>query len=269
MFEVPLRPGLPGGRWACLRELRGRDEALATGSPEMLALQLIDRLLVEVDGTTVRPGTAADLAICDRDRLLAAIYVEHFGPRVEGTRRCGSCGEVHEVGFVLPELLATLQADAVASTRSRGPATDGSYQDAAGHRFRLPSTRDRRAVMALPAQEARRQMLAACRLDDLRDGEGDDDADAALEAAMEEVGPILSLELDGSCPACGASEPLRFDILDHLAGVMALERRFLNREIHCLARAYGWGLGEILDLARSDRRAFVTLNEPPRDEAWG
>ena len=78
MFQIQLRPGLPGGRWACLRSLCGHDEALIDGTSPWEATVFLDRLLVETPGTSVGPGRAWDLALSDRDRLLATIYMQ-FG----------------------------------------------------------------------------------------------------------------------------------------------------------------------------------------------
>lgn len=256
MFDVELRPGLPGGRWACLRELRGRDEAALGDAAELAVVALIDQLLVAAAGTTVAPGMAAALALGDRDRLLAAVYRQHFGDRVDGRHTCAGCGEAFGVGLSLAALEATLVAGAAAVT---GPDEVGAYRLPGRGRFRLPTIQDRRAVAGLQVDAARAALLRTCRLDD---DAGDDDE---LEAAMEAAGPLLDLDIDAGCPSCGAAAVVHFDIVSHLHGVLRQERRWLVREVHCLARAYGWGLAEILDLPRSERRAFVSLNEPAVD----
>src|SRR5690606_15514987 len=82
MIEVDLKPGLRGGPWARLRELRGDDELWAAqgrGASSLVAVELLDRLLVAAPGTTIAPGRARELAVGDRDRLLAAIYRHTFG----------------------------------------------------------------------------------------------------------------------------------------------------------------------------------------------
>ncbi len=78
---------------------------------------------------------------------------------------------------------------------------------------------------------------------------------------------MLDLEVDAPCPECGHANTLHFGIQQMLLGALTGERPRLLGEVHVLARAYGWGLGDILGLPRVDRRAFVGLIE--RDGAGG
>src|SRR4051794_30863641 len=79
------RVALPGARrCAYLRELRGTDEEAIGGGGTLAALSLLDRLLVEGPGASVRPGGAATLTVTERDRLLAHVYRAIFGTRVRG-----------------------------------------------------------------------------------------------------------------------------------------------------------------------------------------
>lgn len=259
MLRVTLQPGLPGGRWACLRELCGRDETDLAGEEDLVAVELLDRLLVERPGTTVGPGSAAALAISDRDRLLAAVYARHFADRIEGSQRCASCGAPFEVSFSLAALLESLEPELACDD-------DGAFRLPDGRRFRLPTTLDHRRCIGLAPEAAALELLRGCLLDGAPADAGDAEV---IEAAMERAGPMLDLDVDASCPSCAHAQVVRFDIVRHLAGVMASERRWLVREIHCLAKAYGWSLGEILSLPRRERRAFVKLNEPSSlPEGW-
>lgn len=254
--RVPLQPGLPDGTWACLRELCGEDEtAFAGGRP---ATDLLDRLLVESPGSTVRPGVAWTLAVCDRDRLLAAVYRRHFGDHVSGSARCARCGEDFEIGFELSALQTSLTDAAEGVT---GPDAERLYQLADGRRFRLPTAADERAVRGLDPHEAEVALLQRC----VVEGSGGDDPQT-VQAAMEAVGPTLDLELEGRCPACDTAREVRFDIQAHLLSALAFERRWLTREVHCIASAYGWSLREIMSLPRSDRRAYVRLIAAGRAE---
>jgi hypothetical protein len=78
---------------------------------------------------------------------------------------------------------------------------------------------------------------------------------------MDGVGPVLDLDLEATCPKCGALQSVRFDIQTYLLRALAYEKRFLIHEVHRIAMAYGWGHEEILSLTREDRRAFVRLIE--------
>lgn len=265
MLQVRLHPGLPGGRWACIRPLHGHDEQLV-GTGATAATALLDRLLVEQPGTTVGPGRACELAICDRDRLLAAVYAATFGDRVESEIPCEQCDEGAEIRFSLSALVASLEADDDARAEvgvRHGPDPDGVYQLDDGIRFRLPTGVDQRAVLGQPPAQARVALLRRCLLTDERDGRTASDVDestlARVEAAMERVGATVDHSFSVACQECGAEREVRFDIQHFLLRALDHERRYLVREIHYLAATYGWSLEQILGLSRDDRRAFVRL----------
>jgi len=258
MDQIRLQPGLPGGRWACLRGLRGHDEAAVDGTSDLAAAALLERLLVEALGTTVSPAKVWELAVCDRDRLLAAVYRRHFGDRIEGDLTCRGCGEPFEMAFSLSELLASLEAEAGNGHQVTGPDDDGVYRLPDDRRFRLPTLADQRLTAGLDPEAGRRLLLERCVV------EGDPQAADDLDAAMAAVGPVVDLDLDAACSECGEEQSVRFDIRSYLLAAMAREKRWLIREIHYLATAYGWSLEEILGLPRDDRRAFVRLIEAER-----
>src|SRR5262245_26764044 len=140
MLQIVLRPGLQGGRWACLRHLCGHDEAFISGTGSVESAVFLDRLLVDTPGTTVGPGKANQLAVCDCDRLFAAIYLHYFGERIEGTSLCRECNEAFESSFSLRDLMASLEDDAAA--KATEPDEEGIYTSPDGRRFRLPRAED-------------------------------------------------------------------------------------------------------------------------------
>jgi hypothetical protein len=87
------------------------------------------------------------------------------------------------------------------------------------------------------------------------------DAPAAVEQAMEDLAPVLDLDIDTACPECGARQAVHFDVQFYLLRAIAQEQNQMLREVHRIASAYGWELDRILDLPRSERRAFVDLIE--------
>ena len=257
MLQVALQPGLPGGRWACLREPCGHDEVVVAGTDAFAATDFLDRLLVSVTGTSVGPGRAWELALCDRDRLLRAVHEQLFGDRIEATAKCTACGEGLEVSFSVRELAESQRRQA--PTTVEGPDEAGSYRALDGRRFRLPHSNDLRCVAGLHAEDAGRALLERCLVD------GDPSGDAAVvEEAMEAVGPVLDVELDARCPHCEASQQVQFDIASFLLCALYRERRWLTSEVHRLATAYGWSLDEILAIPRSLRREYVALVEAER-----
>ena len=97
MLEVLLTTGLPGGRIACLRELCARDEQLVQNTSSTTAASLLGQLLVARPGAAMLSTQLQALAVCDRDRLLAAVHRNAFGDRIETHAPCHDCGVSFEV----------------------------------------------------------------------------------------------------------------------------------------------------------------------------
>lgn len=256
MWRLAIEYGSPHG-WVSLREIRGGDEEMVEATDSANAVALLDRLLVAEAGAVVGPGQARDLAVPDRDRLLAALYVRSFGMRVESTVRCQFCEQPFDLDFALDEVLESLRAGPAAAAR-RDEA--GFFRLADGRRFRLPCGADEDAVVGLPAADRESTLLRRCVVD------GSPEADPeALALAMREAAPLLDLVVEAQCPECQRPQSARFDLQHYLLARILDERRLRTWEFHRLARAYGWSRAEILGLSRSQRRLHVELIE--RDTA--
>jgi hypothetical protein len=252
MLELQLKPGLVNGRRARLRELCGHDESLVRGTSSAVAVTLLDRLLVVGPGDTVPPGSAGDLAICDRDRLLAAVYRATFGDRIDTQGSCVHCGQPFDLQFSLAALQDSLEGEDLAE----GPDKSGHYRLPDGRVFRLPTWRDEHAIAGLEPAVARRTLAARCLVS------GDPDADPApLLAALERQAPVLDLELGARCPHCERDGAVHFDLQSFLLAALEREGQWLVREVHRIAVAYHWSHKEILDLPRSQRQLHVSLIE--------
>lgn len=268
MLLVRLEPGLPGGRWAAVRPLRGHDERALVEAAGLAAIELLDRVLVEMPGTTVAPGRAWELAVCDRDRLLAAVFTQTFDDRVETDVPCLECDKGTQVSFSLAALLSSKQPDEPGK-RSRGVASGPDeaclYTLDDGTRFRLPTGLDQRELSGFDPERARALLLGRCVVADAEAsqshtvGDLSPEARARIEAAIEYLGPTIDEHFTVECQDCGAPREVRFDIQQYLLRALEHERRYLTREIHYLACSYGWSLTEILDLPRDERRDFVAL----------
>ena len=256
MQRVPL-DFAPMAGWVALRGLSGHDEESVAGTDTEQAIALLDRLLVDIRGAAVRPGDAAELAAPDRDRLLAAVYASAFGARVECVVLCEACGERLTVEFMLAELVASLRAPSHIPGLTRH---DGAVlQLADGRRVRLPCGRDELDLLAFAPETREAELLRRC----VVEGEVGAD-DAGVLAAMEAAGPLIDLDLDSTCPSCGATRPVHFDLQFYLLSAILQETPLRTAEIHRLAATYGWGLGDILALGRLRRRAFVAEIERDR-----
>jgi hypothetical protein len=255
MFEVTLNPERAGRRLAWLRELRGRDELELAQLTPGLVTDVLDRLLVAAPAAALRPGDVAAATIADRDRLVAGLYQAAFGDQIESRADCTGCAQQFELGFPLSALLAELDrraGEAAGRYEPIGPIGDHLYELGGGVRFRLPTVADERALASDSSSSG--ALLARC----VQAVAGPIPAEA-IEAAMEALAPVLSLPLPARCALCGHDQQIDFDLLAFFLAALRRERPLFVREVHTLASTYGWSFGEIVDLPRSERRAYVEV----------
>jgi len=241
-------PSLPRAAFL-LKRIDGRlEDALAPDATGMIS-RLLGALLTD------RAGTPVDLAavpLAVHDRLVALVYLAELGPSVKGRADCRGCGESFEFGFSLTELLANQDA---AAAEIGPPADDGYWRTAAGVRIRPPTLGDARA-------EDSETLLSR-----IAGNPVPIDQHEAVSAFLEQASPLLSLDVETTCPSCRESQPVWFDLARFLLDALATERPFLIREVHLIAARYGWSHGEIMGLRRDDRRAFAALIESERSAA--
>jgi hypothetical protein len=79
----------------------------------------------------------------------------------------------------------------------------------------------------------------------------------AVERALEEADPLTNLEVQTTCPECGASLAVALDLEAELLRLLALEQPRLLDEVHRLAAAYHWSEAEILSLPGARRREYL------------
>jgi len=254
MLELPLFPGLPGGRRARLGPITGAVEQCVEPSDPGGFAVLLDQLLLADEGTTVGPGRALDLAVADHDRIAAEIYCQHYGSRVESTLHCRRCGKAFELSFDLDVMNRRMNPSGADDIE--GPDESGTFQLRAGPRFRLPTLRDQLATRELGTEHARQELFRRC-VDNDNGAENEMDV---VERAMEKVGPLISGEITANCPHCNHRESkVQFSMPQYLLEALAFEKQFLHYEVHHLARAYGWHRDEILAMPTTDRRFYVRM----------
>jgi hypothetical protein len=244
---------ISGLRRLRLSELTGFDEQFVADTHTATAISLIDRLLIRVDSSS--PNASA-LTASDRDRLLAAVYERTFGPRIHSTTHCAGCDQPFDLEFSLEQLRGMLDAPTEAAADSQ---PDGTFRTASGVRFRLPTGEDELAASAVAPDQAVRILIERCVLEPEADA-----SIAAIEDAIEQVAPVLDVDLNAVCPECGQVQIVHFDMQFYLLRAIEQSRVQVARDAHLLAMAYGWSYQEILGLPRSVRRTFVGLIEADR-----
>ena len=72
---------------------------------------------------------------------------------------------------------------------------------------------------------------------------------------------LADLSLAHRCERCGKDCETAFDVLDYLWRRIVVEARRLLREVHLIARAYGWTSETVLALSPARRAAHLALIE--------
>ncbi len=225
----------------------------AAQSPIRRALDLLIAACPEL-----APDQLAAISVGQRDAYLMVLREWTFGPRVESLAACPGCGERVELSFDLAEVRATPQAE-LSETFSL--ALDG-YEV----RFRLPDSRDLAAASGEPdAAATRKRLLASCLLAASRHGEAQaveqlpGQVVMAIVEHMARADPQADVQLGLNCPACGYNWQVTFDIVSFFWGEIETWAHRTLREVHLLARAYGWREADTLALSPWRRRYYLDM----------
>jgi hypothetical protein len=204
-------------------------------------------------------GELAALPIGRRDEQLLQLRERLFGSQLLLVVPCPRCGQPLE---------SQVRVDDLACDHVEAEAA--SYvAECDGHlvTFRLPASND---LMALShdgdAGACRAHLIDRCLLE-VRDSHGQqravsqlsDDVLADLCRKMEQADPAADMELAFTCPACGSHWQEMFDIASFLwREIHAWAQRTL-RDVHILARAYGWPEADVLALSPTRRQIYLEL----------
>jgi hypothetical protein len=202
----------------------------------------------------------ADLSLGQRDRRLFILHQWLFGPDLRGFVQCPQCRE---------RLEFTLGVPAIGDAEPVEAASEERVFSAAGFdlRFRLPNSRDLIAAAACPDSRQARQLLVQRCLQEARreeetaltGGELPEAVMAHLATRLAECDPWQEVLLDLACPACGHRWQPLLDIVTFLWAELAAQAKRLLREVHTLARAYGWREADILALSLRRRQSYLEM----------
>jgi hypothetical protein len=198
---------------------------------------------------------AADWPIGQRNRALAQLGSDCFGPSLRGWTDCLQCRE---------KLEFELDARALAAR----PLESGEPVAAGGRTFRLPTSRDLARVAAEPdARAATVRLVELCRLVGWAEPEDQAPAPTAwAEADLDAIGekmaladPLAEIMLHFDCPTCGASFDESLDLAAFIWAEIEARAKRLLVEVHMLASAYGWREAEILSLGAARRQSYLAM----------
>ncbi len=199
------------------------------------------------------------LSIGQRDARLLALRERTYGPRLDGFVECPKCSESLEFDVAVADLRAAAEPDAGEETLQL--VTDGFEL-----RFRRPHSRDLAAALGCRDPRAAHDLLVQrCVLEVRREGSplaaGELPADIAAELSrsMSEHDPQAEVLIDLRCPSCRHHWQALFDIVTYLWTELAAHAQRLLREVHTLARAYGWREADILGMSARRRRFYLDM----------
>jgi len=201
----------------------------------------------------------AALSVGQRDARLLALREWTCGPRLNGFAECPRCAEGLEFEVAVADLRVTAEPDAAEEARELD--TDGLAL-----RFRLPDSRDLAAALDCQDPAAARSLLVQrCVLEASRDGvpvahsELPAEAITGLARRMDECDLQAEVLLDLRCPACDHAWQALFDIATFFWAELAAQAKRLLREVHTLARAYGWREADILGMSARRRQFYLEM----------
>ena len=206
-------------------------------SPTGRALALLD---------AAEPGQAcAQLPIGARDAALLRLRTQLFGDDIAALAHCPACRAPLDVAFKCAD---------VSTAHSPDPGPHRLHMDGIDIAWRLPTSDDLLAVAQ--RGDAAEALLLRCLESD---APLSPQAAAALAQAIADADPQACIELALRCPDCGHDWNALFDIATFLwSEVSAMAHRLL-RDVHTLARAYGWSEAEILGMSAQRRQCYLEL----------
>jgi len=199
----------------------------------------------------------ARLPIGARDARLLSLREEMFGTQLSAGANCPHCGESVDISLSTSDIRIPVETE---STGEEFELVSGRFSV----RFRLPTTADLRWVAAAPAGVDRRMtLLRRCIVDS-----GSRSVDKlptrvlnAVATRMGEADPQAIVDLAVDCPSCNETWLIPFDICSFLWNEFDELAQRIFREIHTLARAYGWSETEILQMSPMRRRVYLEMVE--------
>ena len=194
-----------------------------------------------------------------RDAYLLTLRELTFGPKLNGCADCPQCGDRLEFDCNVADIRLINPDEAVAPEY---PLAVAGFELT----FRLPNSQDLAAIVRLKDLGAANSLLVKrCLLQASRDGVSIPHSElppavvAQLAEQIAECDPQAEVLLSLSCPACSHSWQSLFDIVDFFWTELSAQAKRLLREVHVLARFYGWREADILSMSAVRRQLYLEL----------
>jgi hypothetical protein len=202
----------------------------------------------------------AALSIGRRDADLLTLREWTFGPGISSVVGCPQCGEKVEISFDISAVRVSPKLE----TASGLDVMVANYE----LQVRPPNSTDLAAIADEPCvDQRRRRLFERCLITAHRDGqptppsELPDETIDAVAKRLADADPQADVELNIHCPACSHDWRAVFDIVTFFWSEIEAWACRLLREVHILARAYGWSEREILALTPLRRELYLEMVE--------
>jgi hypothetical protein len=207
------------------------------------------------------PDALARLPIGRRDARLLALRTRSFGPDLAFSVHCPACAESLEFAMTAEQLTVPPPGDAL-----EGTLVHGGFEIA----YRLPDSLDLAAVVHVKDPlEARNRLLQRCVLSVSSEGSSGGEAVplasvpeevlTALAARLAEEDPQADITFRLECQACHHKWVSPFDVLSFFWAELESQARQLEREVHGIAKLYGWTEPYILSMGAARRAHYLEL----------
>jgi hypothetical protein len=230
-------------------------------------------LLLLAAATGVSYASLARLSIGQRDAWLLKLRESAFGSQLSVLAACPACNERLEMTFNIADLhVGQERAGPLSASQEIALADNAPPQvfslavEEYEISFRLPDSRDLLALARYAdTEEARRRLLSRCLLKATRGGHDvsfeqlPEGVLTAIEERTAEIDPQADVRLVLSCTQCEGRWEEIFDINSFFwTEINAWATRIL-REVHTLARAYGWRERDILEMSAWRREFYLNM----------
>ena len=200
----------------------------------------------------------AGLSIGRRDARLLTLREQLFGPRLASIAVCPECGEKLELSFDVSHI----RVDAGEEQNLRLALEMEGYEVL----FRVPDSNDLAALAIGADRELGRSIMLKRCLAEVRLNGKEQPAEelpsnivAAVTQRMSQADPQADVKLRLDCPSCRHDWLAVFDILSYLWSEIESWAKRLLREIHMLARSYGWREADILAMSANRRQSYMDM----------
>lgn len=233
--------------------LRVWEQGLGAGSLER-ALLILREL-----GSGLCDIPPHEMTVGECDRALFVVRCRLFGEQFAATVVCAGCRGRLQIEFELRDVLAGSAPEPQKHIECHLP-------DDVSVALRVPRVADMtRAAGAQDASDAQRLLLQRCVESvhvlgkAVQIGELPASTLAEIDARLEQADPDANLVLQAHCPTCNSAADHRFDIGHFLWTEIETEAIRLLREVHQLARGYGWHESDILAMTPPRRQAYLEM----------